>query len=146
MATEKLSAYTDRGDLLTTQLNSLASGSHSGVGTALDNGTNLDRFASAVLNVTFGSAPTDKSTCSLFMVPAVDGSNYADGGSSVRPSSRYYVGSFELRNVTTAQKVTIPRFELMPCAVKFVLLNSSGQAFPASGSTVEVHTFNRTVS
>ena len=50
MATEKFGAATDRGDLLTTELNALADGGQSVGGTELDNATNKDRWAVAAPN------------------------------------------------------------------------------------------------
>lgn len=147
MPTETWSAFTNRSTLLSTELNSLADGSYSAAGSALDNGANKDRFAMAQLDVTFASNPTVDTTCDLFAVPAPDGTNYGDGGGSVKPSAAYYCGSFPLRAVTTAQKIMTQLFELPPCKVKFVLLNNgTGRAFPGSGSTVTIYTCNRTIS
>lgn len=147
MSTERFTAPTSRGNLLTTQLNSLASGgTYSAVGTELDNATNRDRYGAAELNVTFGSAPTADMTCELFYVAALDGTNYEDGGSTVRPNPMNSLGTFPVRAVTTAQRILLPLFQLPPLKVKFVLLNATDQNFPASGSTVAVYTFNREVA
>lgn len=147
MATQKFSAMTNRSTVLTTELNSLANNAYSAVGSVLDNGANLDQFAVAQLDVTFGTSPTVDTTVDLFAVPAPDGTNYQDGGGSVKPAAAYYCGSFQLRAVTTAQKIATPRFELPPCKVKFVAFNNNtGQAFAASGNTVTLFTFNLTVN
>lgn len=145
MATEKWAAFTSRGTVLTTELNSLANGSYSAVGTLIDNGTNLDKWAAAVGSFPIGTAPTADSTYDLFCIPATDGTNYADGGGSVKPAAAYYVGSFQLRNVSTTQLVDTGLFRLPPCKVKFVLFNNSGQAMDASGNTVTLYTTNSTI-
>lgn len=143
MATEKYTAATDRGDLLTTELNALANNTQSAVGTALANQTNLDRWCIAVLNVDFVSAPTALSVCELFMVVAPDGTNYED--STVIPETAR-VATFQLAATTAVQKVVSNPFRLRgPFPHKPILMNRSGQAFPASGSTVEFHTFNRDI-
>lgn len=144
MATEKYTLPTDRGDLLTTELNALANNGQSAAGTALDNATNKDRWAIAVLNVDFVSAPTALSVCELFMVVAPDGTNYEDSTVVPEPAR---VGTFQLAATTAAQKVVSNPFRLRGAFPhKPILVNRSGQAFPATGSTVEIHTFNRDIS
>ena len=141
MATELFTAATDRGDLLTTELDNLANNGQTAVGTELDNATNKDVWAIAVLNVQFGSSPTALSVCELFAVVAVDGTNYEQ--STVIPETAR-LGTFQLRATTSSQRIASNRFRLRgPFKTKFMLVNRSGQAFPASGSTVEIHTFNR---
>lgn len=143
MPTEKLSAVTARTNLLTTHLNALADGSYSGLGVELDNNSNGDRFAMADLTVDFVSAPTDRAQIELYCVPSLDGTNYPD---VTEPSSAHWVASFTVDNTTAAQRLATARFELPPCKCKFLVRNRSGQAFPATGSIVNVYTFNRTLT
>lgn len=145
MSTEFISTLTSRGTVLTTELDSLADAAYSGVGSELENATNKDRFGIAEVGVTFGSAPTDYSVLDLYMVTALDGTNYPDGSASLRPSQEKWVGSFQLRAVTTAQRVQCAPFEMLGCKSKFILRNGSGQALPASGTTVNLYTFNREI-
>lgn len=143
MPTENWSVMTAHASLLTTQLDALADAGLSVVGTALDNGTNKDRFAVAECLVDFVSAPTDRAAIDLYMSIAPDGTNYAD---SADPAQYAFVGSFMVDNATAAQRLVTARFEIPPCKVKFQVKNRSGQAFPASGSIVNVYTFNRTIN
>lgn len=146
MATELWSAGTLRtGAALTTELNALADSGYSAVGPLLDNSVNLDRFCIAVCAVDFVSAPTLNSVISLFAVVAVDGTNYEDGGASLRYPDDSYCGVFQNFNTMAAQLFVTKPFELRPFKTKFALLNQSGQAFPATGSTVNFYTFNRTI-
>jgi hypothetical protein len=124
--------------LLTTELNTLTTGSYSAVGPAYDNRTNLNMWADFELVVTYGTNPTANSTCDLYLVPAVDNTNYADGGGSVAPSINYYVGSFSLRAVTTAQRIAIRGAVIPPDQFKAVLLNNAGQSTAASSNTVKM--------
>lgn len=140
--TTKWSTPTDRGSVLTTELNSLANGSYSAVGSEVDNATNKDLYGDFELNVTFGSAPSAGGYIGLYLIPALDGTNYADGGSSVAPPATSWIGNFPLRAVTTAQRVTITGVSLPPSKFKVVAYNGSGQAFPSSGSTVDLYTSN----
>src|SRR5579885_1720765 len=129
MANVKFSGYTQvLTSLLTTELNSLANnGISNGGATVLDNTTNLDVFADFEANFTFGTAPTAGTGLDLYLVPTIDGTNYEDGGatsSNVQPSSAYFVGSFIVRAVTTAQKVAIRGVQLGPTKYRAVLINN----------------------
>lgn len=146
LATELWAAAVSRGNLLTTQLNALANGSSSAVGTELDNSVNLDVYGIAVLSVTFGSSPTLNAVCSLYAVCAVDGTNYEDGSASLRYAQDAFVGVFQVYNNTSAQILVTKPFLLRPFKTKFAVGNASGQAFPATGTTVGIWTFNRTLS
>jgi hypothetical protein len=120
--------------LLTTELNSLASAGVSAAGTEYDNNSNLHLYAWFVLDVTFGSSPTDKSAVDIYIAKAFDGTNYQY---SAVPRSPDYVGSFLVKDNTSAQKHVIGPILVPPCKFKLVLVNSTNQAFPASGSTVK---------
>lgn len=143
MPTEKWGAGTDRGTVLTTQLNALADSGTTAIGSEIDNTANLDRFGQAELLVDFVSAPTAESICDLYCVAAPDGSDYPD---VAPPSHSYWVASFQIDDATPAQRILTAIFELPgPWKLKFLLTNRSGQAFPATGSTVRLYTFNRTI-
>lgn len=128
--------------VLSTELNSLANAA-AALGTEYDNSSNLYLWATFELNVTFGSSPTAGNTVDLYIIPAPDGTNYDDnttGASGAAPSTSY-VGGFPLRAVTSAQKVplgVVRRIDLPPTKFKVFVVNGSGQAFPASGSTVKM--------
>ncbi len=122
--------------LMTTELDSLANGSASALGTAYANQTNLNEFGDFELTVTFGGNATVDTTVDLYLVPATDGTNYNDGSSSVQPAN-FYRGSWVMR-ATTAHKLTIHGVILPPVPFKVLVLNGSGQNFPASGSTVKM--------
>ncbi len=132
--------------LMTTELNSLANGSGAIASAGYDNGANLYLYGWFELSVTFGTAPTANSTVSLYLVPAPDGTNYDDAitGASPFASPDMYVGAFVLRAVTTAQKISLGKsgpmglIALPPVPFKAYLINNSGQAFPASGSTLKM--------
>lgn len=147
MATEKQSALTDRGSVLTTQLNALANGSYCTLGSVeFDNSAQLDLWAIAELNATFNATPTLNSPVHLFGIKAPDGTNYQDGSSSLRPPDDTYLGTFQIYNNTSAQKLYTRPFRLLPVKYKFIVLNSSGVAMTASGHTVDLYTYNRTIN
>lgn len=146
MATEKWAAYTSRGNVLSTELNALANAGRSSAGTEIDNATNLDMWGKFELNVTFATAPVAGGYVEIYAVTAPDGTNYEDGSNSVDPGPGKLIDRISLRESTTAQRRTGRMFPLEPSKTKFILLNGSGQAFPASGSTLTLYTTNRTVA
>lgn len=146
MATEKWAAYTSRGSVLSTELNALASAGRSAAGAEVDNGTNLDMFGVLELAVTFGTAPSAGAYVEIYMVTAPDGANYEDGSNTVDPGTHKLIDRIPVRAVTTAQRLSGRLIPLLPEKTKFLLYNGSGQAFPASGSTLTLYTTNRTVS
>jgi hypothetical protein len=127
-----------------TELNSLANNAGA-LGAEYDNATNLYISAVFELSVTFGSAPTAGSTVDLYIIPAPDGTNYDDAvtGAAGSAPATAYAGGFPLRAVTTLQRVPLGiglsgPVPLPACKFKAFLLNRSGQAFPASGSTLKM--------
>jgi len=136
------SAPTSRGNVLSTELNSLADAARTDAGTEIDNSVNLDTYGCLEMNVTFGTAPGAGGYVALYIVTAPDGTNYSDGSSTVDPGADTLVLSIPVRAVTTAQRKITKWFPLPPCKLKFILRNESGQAFPASGSTVELFADN----
>ena len=146
MATEKWAGFTSRGNVLSTELNSLANNGRSAAGAEIDNGANKDMYGQLELQVTFGTAPSVGGFVEIYMVNALDGTNYEDGSNTVDPGTHKLVDRIPVRAVTTAQRLTGRMIPLEPAKTKFLLLNGSGQAFPASGSTLALYTTNRTVS
>lgn len=142
MATIKWAGYTDRSTVLTTELNALANAGRSAAGTEINNATNLDRWGKFELAVTFGAAPSAGGYVEIYAVTAPDGTNYEDGGNTVDPGTHKLIDRIPVRAVTTAQRLTGRQFPLEPAKTKFLLLNGSGQAFPASGSTLKLYTTN----
>jgi hypothetical protein len=149
MSTEKWLAATIT-SLATTELNSLANGS-SALGVEYDNATNLYLFGLFELTVTFGTSPTAGKTVDLYVIPTTDGTNYSTTvtGASGYGQSTSYVGSFPLQAVTTLQRLNLGgigargTLYLPPVKWKALLINNSGQAFPASGSTLKMVAYQR---
>jgi hypothetical protein len=131
--------------LMTTQLDGLANAA-AALGVEYDNSASLYLWGLFELNVTFGTNPTAGSLINLYLIPAADGTNYADNvpGAGGSAPSTMFAGGFPLRAVTTAQRVTLgvhgfyPLVPLPPAKFKVFVVNNSGQAFPASGSTLKM--------
>lgn len=149
MATIKLGAYGTAVTVLSTELNSLANANLSAVSaTPFDNSVNLNLYADFELLVTFGTAPTVGTTVDLYMATSLDLTNYevmpATGTTAAQSWKR--VGSFALETAGTAQRIHIWRVPLTAGKAEFQVFNNSGQAFPASGSTVKAYPYSLTVA
>ena len=125
--------------LMSTELNSLANGSAAVDSSEYDNATNLYPQAGFELVVTFGSAATAGAPVQLYLIYSLDGTNYGDytTGASPKAPGSAYVGSFYCLS-QTANRLTLGPIDLMPAKFKTYVIDQSGQAFPASGSTLNI--------
>lgn len=124
--------------VMTTELNGLANGA-AALSAAIENGTELDLYADWELTVTFGSAPSANGKIDLYMARTLDEVNYEDGGAGPILPQNGHLGSFLVRAVTTAQRLVVPHpphLFLPPKDFKVLIVNDSGQAFPASGTVL----------
>jgi hypothetical protein len=133
--------------VMSTELNSLAFGSgaiqSTGTNAAYDNsGSSSSCFwADLELRVTFGSAPTAGKTVDCYLVPlSSDGSAYVDGSASIQQAP-LFVGSWVVRNITTAQVLLFRGVPLPNDKFLISVVNSTDQNFPASGSTVKIRPY-----
>jgi hypothetical protein len=130
---------TSEGTVLTTELNALADGAWSAAGSEYDNSADLRQFFQAVVAVDFVAAPTATAFLSLFFIKAVDGTNYDTIDTDNDPRADKLVATINLIDTTAAQIRSSNIFTLSGVKGKFILKNSSGQAFPATGSTVTLY-------
>lgn len=138
------------GGQLTTELNSLAvatSGS-TGVSTAAsayDNtgSTDLDQYGAFQLAVDFASAPTAGGSVEVYANETLDGSNYAPHPAIADLGTVRYLGSIQIPATAAAFVVASPwTFLMRPGKMKFIVVNRTDQAFPASGSTLTLFVTN----
>lgn len=119
---------------LTTELNSLANAGVSAASAAIDNTMNLDLFVDLTLTVaTQGSARAAGATVSVYLVMALDGTNYDD----VQIGTAELLAVFPLDAATTARQSTRRDCPVPPGLFKLFALNSTGQALATSGNLVE---------
>lgn len=121
--------------LLSTDLNSLAN--NTGVlGAARSAEAFL--YADLELNVTFGTNPTANSLVEVYLVRAIDGTNYEDTTTAATAAgpANGFVGGFPVRAVTTAQRIALPKVELPAMDYKWMVINKTGQTMAASGNTL----------
>lgn len=137
MAEIKLGSYGSIASVLTTELNSLASSARA-ITAALDNTTDLYLFDDLELTVTYGTNPSVGATVDVYLIVALDGTNYEDGASGAPGTPApvtSLIASFPIKANTSLQRVTIRNVILPPGLFKYLLLNNTGQAMAASGNT-----------
>jgi hypothetical protein len=135
-------APTSRSTGLTTELNSLANGACSAVGTAFDNTTNSDQFA-AVDIVLASLAVASGGYLQVFVVQSLDGTTYEDPPTTTTgPGTHMLAATINLVATTSAKRVMSPWFRIPPGKFKLVLYNGSGVSLASSGNTVTLYTDN----
>lgn len=140
MASIKL-ATTSASTVITTGLNSLADDANA-ISSELNNATNLYLFDDVELyTAALGYSPSAGAAIELYLVEALDGTNYEDGDASIDPPSTNLVGVFLLRSTTSAQRHVIRQVSLPPTKYKYVIINKSGGALAASSNTLKVKSF-----
>ncbi len=127
------------GTVLTTELNALANGAYSALGSEINNSTGLHTYG--WLDVVLASLnPTTGAALTLFMCPAYDGTNYPDAPSATNPGAQFLVQTIYVATGSAAKRVGTATFRLPPFKVKFVLLNSTNVALGATSNTVTLYT------
>jgi hypothetical protein len=133
MSSTKRTAYGAIATALSTDLNTLANATASAASAAIDNRTTLELYADFELVLGSQSSRTAGCVVSLYITPSLDETNYAD----VSASSAELLGVFTLATGTGAQRVIIRNCDIPPGLFKVFVVNSSTQAFNASGNTVK---------
>lgn len=135
MATTKHKAYSAAiASALTTELNSLANGSNSAASSAIDNSSALDLYHDLTLTLdTQGGARSAGATVVVYLVPAVDGTNY----DAVNETTAEIAAVFSLDAATTARQLTRRDVPVPPGLFKYFARNQTGQSFAASANLLE---------
>jgi hypothetical protein len=135
MSTTKHKSYTASiASALTTDLNSLGSGSTSAASAAIDNTSTLDLYHDLTLTVAAqAGARSAGAFVAVYLVMALDGTNYDDANSTTAE----LVATFPLDAATTARQATRRDVPVPPGLFKYFVVNSTGQAFASSGNILE---------
>ena len=117
---------------LTTELNSLANNTASSIGSAISNdgSTELDTHAEAEI-VLASLTPVAPAYIEVWLVPTIDGTNYADTG--------YCVASIAIATGTAAKREVSARFPVPARDHKFKVINRTGVSLGSSGNTLKIN-------
>lgn len=127
--------------VISTAANSLASLSAID-SSAIDNsssGVGADAlFMDIVLSLASLAIASASAYVSVYVIPAVDGTNYPHYTTGATPKlpAQYFVGNILFNVLTAAQLQALTRIEIPPCPFKIVIVNNTGVAFAASGNTL----------
>lgn len=132
--------------VMSADLNALANGSSALSTTVVDNATNLDVLGNWELVITSTANMTANAAVSMWLVPSVDGTNYADGTAANAAQPDLWWGDFIIPRAANSFRLALiagkncPLF-LPPLKFKPLIKNSSGQAF-LSVNTLKLETKN----
>ncbi len=143
MSVQKLKLGTNS-SLMTTELNALGTATMVAASSAFNNtqGQTGDGYTMALLTlkVDYVSAPTANTAVSIWFLRSNDGgTTFEDGSASLQPA-RPFDGQFAV-TATTAAQVLMCEVRLPPGVWKPLVRNDTGQAFPATGSTLEIYPY-----
>jgi hypothetical protein len=125
-------------DVMTTALNSLANDANKLSG-EIDNSTVLYLFDDVELSTaTLGYTPSAGAVFELYIIQLrFGGSTYEDGSDSIDPPATNLVGVFNIRASTAAQVHILRQIPIPPDKFKYLVINKTGGALPASGNTLK---------
>lgn len=131
--------WTDRGNLLSTSLDSKANAATIVLGSELDNATNKDTHM--IIEINLGSLnPAGDAYLELYMIKAPDGTNYEEtpviGGGQINTM----IATIPILTGTATKRVMTGILLLPPFKVKFALGNQLNVTTAASGNTLDVYT------
>lgn len=129
--------------VLTTELNSLASGSMSNASATYDNSSNLDLFCDLEIDLA-ALSPASGAYVAVYLLEAVDGTNFpAQSAADLRLTASQLLCNVPIGvAASTAQRVVVRGIQLPPAKVQFRLDNQTGAALAASGNTVKILTYD----
>lgn len=113
------------------------------LGTEIDNTTNKDRFLSFDLTFSCASAPTANTTIEVYILYAIDGTNYEDGDATPTDPTKNPAAAVAARNVTGAQRVAVTNIPIQP--FKFKILIKSELDQNATSVTLNAYTHNEDI-
>lgn len=133
---------TSASDILTTELNSLASSTSntlSSAGSAIDNSTNKYIWYDVEFLAGGTYTPTAGGFLELWLLRTLDGTNYEDGSSTIAPARRPdVIIPVRAGTTITPRAGGQGRLILPPGLSKPIVRNQSGATLPSSGNKVTI--------
>ena len=152
MAVRKLTTPTNETTILSTEMNALADDDLCNGTPVFDNTNN--RHPHMVAELDFGanlnlSGANAGPAAHLYLIPSYDGTNYADDGELANElvPGGYCVGSFYFNKEAAARRAVIDAENALgPLKYKATIFNDLGAAFPGSGATVKIKSYQDEIS
>lgn len=136
------SAWSSIGSVASSELNSLASNTFSGLSSEYDNSTALNQYGKLELSLA-ALSPTAGAYVEIHMLTAPDGTTYEQTPAAAGPSSHTVVSVIPINTSASATKlVTSPVFFLQPAKTKFCLYNACGVSFSSAGNALKLYVSN----
>ena len=127
--------------VISSGLNTLADDANA-ISSEIDNTSYVYLFNDVELYTsTLGYTPTAGAAVELYLVEALDGTNYEDGDASIDPPAANLVGVFNIRISTAIQRHVMRQIPIPPAKYKYVVINKIGTSMAASGNTLKVVPF-----
>lgn len=145
------SSYSTISTILTTELDAanFANNAQS-ITAAIDNTSALDFRDDLELTCTFAATPSAGAKVEIYLLIALDGTNYADGTSGVQggggvviPASTAKIGFFPIRADTNVQRVIFRAVRLPPGFFKYLLVNKTGVASSGTSNTLKRRSYHQ---
>lgn len=133
------SSLTNRADVLTTELNSLASGSFCTLGAAFDNTSNKDMLFFLEFLTGGSITPTTGAHLRVWPVLSFNGTDFGDTPASTQLAGHNAIWTPSIKTgAHTVRELGVRPILLPPCNIKFILQNNTGAAFSASGNVLRL--------
>jgi len=121
---------------LSTELNALSDGSNK-LGGEIDNSVTLDtRVAVDIFLDTQAGARDAGAHVAVYLLPTVDGTNFAYGSDSLDPSADNLVATVAFNATAVAQRNSELIIEAPPSKFKLLFIFKTGQALAATGNVI----------
>ena len=140
MAETKWTAQESAESVLTTELNGLTNTSRKTSAAFSNDAATTERFLYADIELVLGTqtARTGSPIVQMYILPEVDGTNYATGSDTITPSSELLAGVFSFPADATAHRSIIRGVLLPPTNFKILLINVTSQTFNGTGNTLKM--------
>lgn len=141
--TVSYSTPTNIANALTTELDGLVSAAYSAASGAIDNRTTRHLYMGLQLHLASLTPGAANTGISVWLLPAVNGSIYPDGGASVAPPSENFLCCFaSLSTAAGVKERAIAGLSVPPLLFKLVVLNGAGVNLAANGNTLTYNLYS----
>ena len=142
---DRYTAEGSQSTVLTTELNSLASGTLSSLSSAFSNDASTERYPLAMVEVYLAAQGSNRSAGSyivIYLVPEADGTNY--GSITDECADNYVWATFSIDDGALAARYLVAHgLPLPPSDMKFAFKQVTGVGSASSGNTVKITPYSR---